>query len=75
MRMVCEIITAEPAGGSAAIPYATFERVYKYLANADGNVADSRVNNALEYLEKESEKTSGMVMPRHFEHPDCPPLQ
>ena len=39
MRMVCEIITSEPAGGSAAIPYATFERIYKYLATADGSVS------------------------------------
>ncbi|KAF0294336.1 Ropporin-1-like protein [Amphibalanus amphitrite] len=74
MRMVCEIITAEPAGGSAAIPYNTFERIYKYLATADGSVPDSRVNNVLEYLRTESDKTSRMVMPRQFEHQDCPPL-
>ena len=42
MRMVCEIITAEPAGGSAAIPYNTFERIYKYLATADGSVSSHR---------------------------------
>jgi len=75
MRMVCEIITKEPDGGSAAIPYPTFERIYKYLASADGGVADSRVANALEYLQKEAEQSGEMVMPRHFEHPDCPPLQ
>ena len=38
MRMVCEILSSEPAGGSAAIPYTTFERIYKYLASADGSV-------------------------------------
>ena len=38
-------------------------------------VPESRVNNVVEYIQAEAEKTNHMVMPRQFEHPDCPPLQ
>ena len=39
MQMVCEILTADPEGGAARIPFPLFQDLYKYLAQIDGEIS------------------------------------
>lgn len=38
MKHVCEILTADPEGGPARIPFDTFAYVYRYLSRLDPEV-------------------------------------
>ncbi|CAG9861326.1 unnamed protein product [Phyllotreta striolata] len=37
MKLICEILTEEPEGGSAMIPYETFMDLYEFLAKIDAS--------------------------------------
>lgn len=45
MKHLCEILTADPEGGPARIPFETFCYVYRYLSELDAEipVADTEV--------------------------------
>lgn len=38
MKHLCEILTSDPEGGPARIPFETFSYVYKYLAGLDPDI-------------------------------------
>jgi hypothetical protein len=52
MKLVCEILTADPEGGAARIPFQLFEKIYRYLASVDGDIPVEYANSVLEYLEQ-----------------------
>ncbi|KAM4051159.1 ropporin-1-like protein [Anomaloglossus baeobatrachus] len=74
LKFACEILSEDPEGGAARIPYQTFVFLYKYLAQVDGDIADSTIGEALSALQAEAGKQGGMVQPRNFLSPQCPPL-
>ncbi|NXF12007.1 ROP1L protein, partial [Smithornis capensis] len=66
MKHVCEILTKEPEGGAAPIPFQTFSFLYSYLAALDGETPESETQAFLQGIREEADKHSGMVLIRHF---------
>ena len=50
LRVLCEILTTDQEGGPARIPLEQFEKLYKFLAQVDGEVTADQVHKVLEYL-------------------------
>jgi len=53
MKLACEILTADPEGGAARIPFNLFQFIYKYLVEIDGDIPQEHVNAVLECLEQQ----------------------
>ena len=53
MKLACEILTADPEGGAARIPFNLFQFIYKYLVELDGEIPQEHVNAVLECLEQQ----------------------
>lgn len=54
MKHVCEILTSDPEGGPARIPFETFAYVYQYLSALDPEVAALETENYLANLRERS---------------------
>jgi len=54
LKLLCEILTADPDGGAARIPFPLFKDLYLYLAKNDGDISLETCNTALEYLESQA---------------------
>lgn len=39
LKQACEILTRDPEGGAARIPFETFSFLYLYLADIDGEIS------------------------------------
>ncbi|XP_074843944.1 ropporin-1-like protein isoform X1 [Carettochelys insculpta] len=50
MKYACEILTTDPEGGPARIPFDTFSFIYTYLASIDGEIPDYNVEAFLSAL-------------------------
>ncbi|KAK2153457.1 hypothetical protein LSH36_296g02016 [Paralvinella palmiformis] len=74
MKTVCEILTADPDGGPARIPFPLFQELYKYLAGIDGEISSEHVNSVINYLTYQVDKQDGFIQPRNFLSADCPSL-
>jgi len=74
MKVVCEILTADPEGGPARIPFALFKDLYQYLAKIDGEISQQQISDVVFHLQYDVDKQEGYVMPRNFLSPDCPQL-
>lgn len=51
MKTMCEILSADPEGGPARIPFQLFQNLYKYLAQIDGEISTEHLNAVLSHLE------------------------
>jgi hypothetical protein len=51
MKTVCEILTADPEGGAARIPFQLFKDIYTYLAQIDGEISQTQINEVFTYLQ------------------------
>jgi len=74
MKVICEILTADPEGGPARIPFPLFKDLYQYLAKVDGEISQQQINDVINHLQYDVDKQEGYVMPRNFLSPDCPQL-
>ncbi|XP_018424740.1 PREDICTED: ropporin-1-like protein [Nanorana parkeri] len=74
LKQACEILTEDPEGGAARIPFETFTFLYKYLAQVDRDIPETRIEEALLALQTEVKKQGGMIQPRNFLSDLCPPL-
>lgn len=74
MKVVCEVLTADPEGGAARVPFPLFKDLYQYLAKIDGEISQEQVNDVINHLQYDVDKQEGYVMPRNFLSPDCPQL-
>lgn len=74
MKMVCEILTADPDGGPARIPFQLFKDLYTYLATIDGEISQDHINTVITHLQYHVDKQDGLVQPRNFLGPDSPNL-
>lgn len=74
MKTVCEILTADPDGGPARIPFQLFQDLYKYLADIDGEISKLHISTVISHLQYHVDKQDGLAQPRNFCGPDCPNL-
>ena len=51
MKTVCEILTADPEGGPARIPFPLFQDIYRYLAQVDGEITQEHIQAVIATLE------------------------
>ncbi|NXB79697.1 ROP1L protein, partial [Donacobius atricapilla] len=66
MKQACEILTTDPEGGAARIPFETFSFLYSYLASIDGEISETEIKAFLEGIKEQADKHDGMVLIRHF---------
>ncbi|NXC79677.1 ROP1L protein, partial [Cercotrichas coryphoeus] len=66
MTQACEILTRDPEGGAARIPFETFSFLYLYLASIDGEISKAETKVFLLGIKEQADKHSGMVLVRHF---------
>ncbi|OXB74182.1 UNVERIFIED_CONTAM: hypothetical protein H355_014565, partial [Colinus virginianus] len=53
MKHACEILTQDPEGGAARIPYETFSFLYCYLASIDGDIPDEKIKAFLQKIKED----------------------
>ncbi|KFP70048.1 Ropporin-1-like, partial [Acanthisitta chloris] len=66
MKHACEILTSDPEGGAARVPFETFSFIYSYLARIDGEIPEEDTEAFLQRIKEEADQQNGMVMLRHF---------
>ncbi|NXO76319.1 ROP1L protein, partial [Sitta europaea] len=66
MKQACEILTRDPEGGAARIPFETFSFLYSYLASIDGEISENEIEAFLHEIKEKADEHSGMVLIRHF---------
>ncbi|KAJ8789135.1 hypothetical protein J1605_022236 [Eschrichtius robustus] len=72
MKHLCEILTADPEGGPARIPFETFSYVYRYLSGLDSDIPASDTESYLSSL-KDSVSGQDVGDPRRKPLPPTPP--
>ncbi|CAF0756310.1 unnamed protein product [Rotaria sordida] len=72
---ICELLTSDPPGANARIPFEQWKKYYRYLAELDGDVKEQHIKEVIDYLANEWViRQNGMIHPRNFIHPECPKL-
>ncbi|NXC41964.1 ROP1L protein, partial [Penelope pileata] len=66
MKHACEILTEDPEGGAARIPFETFSFLYSYLAGIDGDIPGDDIKVFLRKIKEEADRQNGMVLLRNF---------
>ncbi|XP_058915884.2 LOW QUALITY PROTEIN: ropporin-1-like protein [Kogia breviceps] len=62
MKHLCEILTADPEGGPARIPFETFSYVYRYLSGLDSDIPASDTESYLSSLKDSVDsRKNGMI--------------
>lgn len=74
LRFFCEVVTREPEGCPARVPYNLVSHVYLTIVERNGNVSTDTANNFVQYLADCSESQDNFVHPGNFLSPACPPL-
>ena len=72
---ICELLTSDPPGANARIPFEQWTKYYRYLAQVDGDISEEHLKKVLNYLQNEWVlRQNGMIHPRNFLHPECPKI-
>ncbi|KAM6318394.1 ropporin-1-like protein [Aegotheles albertisi] len=66
MKHACEILTKDPEGGAARIPFETFSFLYSYLASIDGEIPEEKTEAFLRGVKEQADQQTGMVLLRDF---------
>ncbi|XP_074940379.1 ropporin-1-like protein isoform X1 [Phalacrocorax aristotelis] len=66
MKHACEILTRDPEGGAARVPFETFSFLYSYLASIDGEIPEEKTEAFLHGIKEQAEQQNGMVLLRNF---------
>ncbi|XP_076146940.1 ropporin-1-like protein isoform X4 [Alosa pseudoharengus] len=66
LKCACEILTDDPEGSAAHIPYETFVSLYTYLARLDGDLPQDQINSFIQNLQEVAGHRGGMVLPSDF---------
>ncbi|EDV21252.1 Ropporin-1-like protein [Trichoplax sp. H2] len=74
MKIACSILTKDEEGGPDRIIFSLFLDLYRYLASFDDSIDNRYVDNVIQQLEPEVEKSDGLIGPRHFTGPISPKL-
>ncbi|CAH8524023.1 unnamed protein product [Schistosoma turkestanicum] len=73
LKLICEVLTADPEGGAARLPFEQWTEFYRYLAKID-DIPDEHINKVLAYLNFDIATQNGAIAPRNFMHKNCPKL-
>uniref|UniRef100_A0A3B1J7Z3 Ropporin-1-like protein n=2 Tax=Astyanax mexicanus TaxID=7994 RepID=A0A3B1J7Z3_ASTMX len=66
LKHACEILTEDPEGGAARIPFDTFVTLYTYLAKLDEDIPQDQIDSFLLSLQEPVQRQGGMVQPTNF---------
>ncbi|XP_039076392.1 ropporin-1-like protein [Hyaena hyaena] len=62
MKHLCEILTSDPEGGPASIPFETFSYVYRYLSRMDSDIPEADIESYLATLkDTANSRKNGMI--------------
>ncbi|CAL8098647.1 unnamed protein product [Calicophoron daubneyi] len=73
LKLICELLTADPEGGAARISFEQWLEFYRFLAKLE-DIPDDHINHIVAYLTFDIANQDGMIMPRNFMHRECPKL-
>ncbi|CAF0752473.1 unnamed protein product [Didymodactylos carnosus] len=75
LTKLCELLTSDPPGANARIPFEQWKKFYRYLAELDGDISEKHIKEVIDYLANEWViRQNGMIHPRNFSHSECPKL-
>ncbi|KAM8770532.1 ropporin-1A [Rhynchonycteris naso] len=66
LKVACEVLSSDHDGGPARIPFSTFQFLYKYIAEVDGEISASHVSRMLAYIEQEVIGPDGLIKVNDF---------
>ncbi|KFR15996.1 Ropporin-1-like, partial [Opisthocomus hoazin] len=53
VKHACEILTSDPEGGAARVPFETFSFLYSYLARIDGEIPEEKTEAFLHSIKEQ----------------------
>ncbi|XP_025231424.1 ropporin-1A isoform X3 [Theropithecus gelada] len=66
LKIVCEVLSCDHNSGSPRIPFSTFQFLYTYIAEVDGEISASHVSRMLNYIEQEVIGPDGIITVNDF---------
>ncbi|XP_011806170.1 PREDICTED: ropporin-1A [Colobus angolensis palliatus] len=66
LKIVCEVLPCDHNGESPQIPFSTFQFLYTYIAEVDGEISASHVSRMLNYIEQEVIGPDGLITVNDF---------
>ncbi|XP_017725356.1 PREDICTED: ropporin-1-like, partial [Rhinopithecus bieti] len=66
LKIVCEVLSRDHNGGLPRIPFSTFQFLYTYIAEVDGEISASHVSRMLNYIEQEVIGPDGLITVNDF---------
>ncbi|XP_034985208.1 ropporin-1 [Zootoca vivipara] len=66
LKIICEVLSNENDSGPARIPFSTFQFLYTYIAEVDGEISASHVSRMLNYIEQEIIGPDGLIKVNDF---------
>ena len=50
LKLLCELLTADPEGGPSRINFELWKNLYQFLATIDKSITQDRIKEAVNYL-------------------------
>ncbi|XP_004642232.1 ropporin-1A [Octodon degus] len=66
LKIICEVLSSDHGGGPPRIPFSTFQFLYTYIAEVDGEISASHVSRMLNYIEHEVIGPDGLIKVNDF---------
>ncbi|MXQ90350.1 hypothetical protein E5288_WYG011162 [Bos mutus] len=66
LKIVCEVLSSDHDSGPPRIPFSTFQFLYTYIAEVDGEISASHVSRMLNYIEQEVIGPDGLIKVNDF---------
>ncbi|XP_020656739.1 ropporin-1 isoform X1 [Pogona vitticeps] len=66
LKIICEVLSNENDSGPPRIPFSTFQFLYTYIAEVDGEISASHVSRMLNYIEQEIIGPDGLIKVTDF---------
>ncbi|XP_036883861.1 ropporin-1 [Sturnira hondurensis] len=66
LKIACEVLSSDHGSGPARIPFSTFQFLYTYIAEVDGEISASHVSRMLAYIEQEVIGPDGLIKVSDF---------
>ncbi|XP_059243987.1 ropporin-1A isoform X1 [Mustela nigripes] len=66
LKIVCEVLSSDHDSGPPRIPFSTFQFLYTYIAEVDGEISASHVSRMLNYIEQEIIGPDGLIKVNDF---------
>ncbi|GAB5576506.1 ropporin-1A isoform X1 [Prionailurus iriomotensis] len=66
LKIVCEVLSSDHDCGPPRIPFSTFQFLYTYIAEVDGEISASHVSRMLNYIEQEVIGPDGLIKVNDF---------